>query len=163
MIFSMKTLVFYLIPFIIVISLDIAGISLLTEVKGNSGQAIWVSCAIAVYYFFIIFWHNKLDKALIRILWITILALLFLPVRQTIAIVNYVNTDNNIYWLERPYWGEGVLQVFVATESIFIRPEKIYQDTETTHEAFLELDPEGRVILVYSRDASDQTYHRHAL
>lgn len=158
----MKFLTLFLIPLVFIISLNIFGIRIITEVKGNVEQAIWVSCVFLAYYIIFIFWGYRLAVSPSLIIIITIFSLLFLPIRQNIAVVNYVQTETNIYWLERSYF-TGTLKVFGAPDRIFLKPQQLYLKTTITHDAYLELDAQGQPILVYSKSLSDSEYARQKL
>lgn len=145
----MKFLMLFLVPLVLVISFNMLGIRITTEVKGNVEQAIWVTCAFIAYYAVIIFWGFRLTVSPPLIITVIIFSLLFLPVRQNIAIVNYVQTETDLYWLERSYL-TGALKVFVAPDKAFLKPQQLYLKTSITPVAYLELDADGQPTLVYS-------------
>lgn len=159
---QMKLLALYSMPFILVGMLYIFEIRLLTEVTGNTGISIWITATLCLYYVIVIFLNNSLNKLPKVILIISCFAIVFLPVRQNISVVDYVQKDSEIYWIERSY-PTGVLKVFFAEKGIFMKADKLYQDDEITHKAYLVLDPDGSTTLVYSRKPSDEKYYRHEL
>lgn len=157
----MKFLVLFFAPAFSIIILSFFNIRLVTEVKGNVEQAIWVSCTFALYYIVLICWKSKLSS-LPLILVALIFSILFLPVRQNIAIVNYVQTETDLYWLERSYLA-NTLKVFTSSNNIFLTPQQLYLATETVRHAYIELDEQGQLFLVYSEDLSNTEYTRQKL
>lgn len=157
-----KLLALYFLPFILVSTLYLWGGKPVTEVTGNTGGALWVTGFLCAYYIAIILLFGKLRFSPALMIVTLLLALMFLPVRKNISVVDYIKTDSEIFWVERSYIS-GVLQVFVAEQGIVLKPKKIYQNDEITHEAFLELGSDGVPTLVYSERASDEIYQRHDL
>ena len=159
----MKFVTLFLLPLAFILSLNFFGLRMATEVTGNLGYGIWASAIIVLYYAIIIIWRFRSAAALPIILMSAIFALLFLPVRQNIAVIDYVKTDNSVYWLERSFV-TGALKVFVAPDGVVLKAQQLYVHTDVTHEAFLELSPQGeKPVLVYSTTASVAEYQRQVL
>ena len=159
----MKFVTLFLLPLAFILSLNFFGLRMATEVTGNLGYGIWASAIIVLYYAIIIIWRFRSAAALPIILMSAIFALLFLPVRQNIAVIDYVKTDNSVYWLERSFV-TGALKVFVAHDGVVLKAQQLYLHTDVTNEAFLELGQHGeKPVLVYSTTASVAEYQRQVL
>lgn len=174
-------LLLYGLPFLLVAGLHYFELYFVTEITGYQGVGQGISQLLSglfvVYFIGIVFvthlsfrapiWKQKsLLKIPVTGLVICILALLFLPVRQKIAVVQVLPVEQGLYWLERPYF-TGAVKVYYAHyqvnkfppfSQLFIQPRLVYQDQQGAHEAFLEVDTTGRVVLGYSKQPSDQSY-----
>ena len=159
----MKFVTLFFLPLALILCLNFFGLRMASEVTGNLGYGIWVSATIGLYYAIIIVWRFRSAAALPVILMSAIFALLFLPVRQNITVIDYVKTDNNVYWLERSLL-TGALKVFVAPDGAMLKAQQLYEHTEVTHAAFLELGPQSdKPVLVYSNAASAAELQRQVL
>lgn len=148
-----------LLPFLAALVVSSQGWDFVTEIRGNVGLGVVLTSVIALYYVGVAWLVGGL-KALPYLLGMAILALVFLPVRQDIAVISTITADEDILWIERSTVGEYV-RVFHAEDGFLLQPQQLLELDETVYEAYLERD-NGSVFLVH-RVTADDDYQRQPL
>ena len=130
------------------------GFILKTEVYGNSGVNIIYTLSIFLYYIVVSLKFFNIEKALVYLLAISIVSILFLPVRKNISVIQSIEFDAKTYWVTRPYWGDGIKVYSSEYVIFFLKPRAIYSSGENIKIAKLTTS-NGSVQLEISR-AGDQ-------
>jgi len=148
-----STLIFYALPFIISLFSYFFQFGFINEVTGNEGIGLIVTIVISLYFIILTLLAFSLEKAVVPLLSLAILALIFLPVRQNISVVSTLKSDSKIYWLERSYF-TSFLSVHKANNEIIMKPERVRLIENIVYEAHLKA-VEGEVYLVYKENEDD--------
>lgn len=148
---SRKSIVFlYALPFIISLFSYFFQFSFINEVTGNNGIGLVVTVILSLYFIILTLLAFRLKEAVIPLLSLAILALMFLPVRQTMSVVSTLKSDSKVYWVERSYFTSFV-SVHKANYEIVMKPERIRLIESVVYDAQLKTI-EGDVYLVYKEN-----------
>lgn len=148
---SRKSIVFlYALPFIISLFSYFFQFSFINEVTGNNGIGLVVTVILSLYFIILTLLAFRLKEAVIPLLSLAILALMFLPVRQTMSVVNTLKSDSKVYWVERSYFTSFV-SVHKANYEIVMKPERIRLIESVVYDAQLKTI-EGDVYFVYKEN-----------
>jgi|AntRauMFilla1563_2_1112583.scaffolds.fasta_scaffold59200_2 hypothetical protein len=142
-------LILSVVPFIVFFWVNLNGFKFINEVEGLNSSTLVIPFILLVYYLTIIALIKSVSRVAILVLCLAILGVMFLPIRQNISIAHNIETQTEVFWIERPYWS-GSVSVFKSKKNVVLVPEKLFFEESGMHEA--RLDQTGdKVMLVFKR------------
>lgn len=142
-----------MLPFIVTLTSSFFHFSFISEVTGNRGLGLLVTTVFVVYFLTLTLLAFNIQRAVVVLLSLSILALMFLPVRKNISVISNVQLNSKLFWIERPYFGEH-LAIYKADNRVLLSPEKVFLTKDKIYEAYLNTE-KGQVYLLYKNNKND--------